>query len=171
MVRLADADARRLGEEPGVPWPVSAARLAAVTAAQRRALLARIEGPVGDPAVDALRRAAHHFAGDAGAVAEADTGLRLEGVAELEALRSDAAPEAAPTVASLAADDGTRRHLLRRAARVASWTPVARLPRALLAPGAVAVTHNALLCEAARDHAIGFRHADEWMTAILRGIG
>lgn len=55
--------------------------------------------------------------------------------------------------------------LARRVRRTLSWTPPHRLPRALLAPEAVAVTHNSLLvAEAGRDgRAIGFRHADNYL--------
>lgn len=48
---------------------------------------------------------------------------------------------------------------LRRIARIASWCPAWRLPRALLAPEAVAISHNHLLRSEAIGRAIGFRQA------------
>ena len=48
---------------------------------------------------------------------------------------------------------------LRAIARTASWTPAWRLPLALLAPEAVAVSHNTLLRQAANGRRIGYRHA------------
>lgn len=49
----------------------------------------------------------------------------------------------------------------RRLARVSSWTPLHRLPRAALCPQATAITHNPLLRAAVRasGRAIGFHHA------------
>ncbi|MDJ0893574.1 MAG: hypothetical protein QNJ92_00415 [Alphaproteobacteria bacterium] len=58
--------------------------------------------------------------------------------------------------------------MLRRFSRVASWSTLPRLVRNLLAPNAVAISHNALLRDCARhgaDH-VGFSHAEE----IYRGI-
>ena len=48
---------------------------------------------------------------------------------------------------------------LRGMVRTAMWTAVHRLPRALLAPEAVAVTYNSLLVQATKGHAVGFHHA------------
>jgi hypothetical protein len=50
---------------------------------------------------------------------------------------------------------------LRGVARASSWTPAWKLPRTVLAPGVIAVSHNALLREAASHSAdaIGFDHA------------
>ncbi len=57
---------------------------------------------------------------------------------------------------------------LRRMVRMAMWTPVHRLPRALLTPEAVAVTYNSLLVQATKGHAVGFHHAPN-MVAQSRG--
>jgi hypothetical protein len=58
---------------------------------------------------------------------------------------------------------------LRRAVRTASWTPLSRLPRTLIAPDGVAITHNELL----RDYlgkgtdAIKFRHAVPYISELV----
>lgn len=51
---------------------------------------------------------------------------------------------------------------LRRIARVRSWTPLARLPRAVVSPAAVAISHNPLLRDVARHEprGVGFHHAE-----------
>ena len=56
----------------------------------------------------------------------------------------------------------------RRIARTASWTPWWRLPGACLLPTVVAVTHNSLLRDVARESGerVGFRHADSWLEQI-----
>jgi hypothetical protein len=55
--------------------------------------------------------------------------------------------------------------LARRLARLATWTPARKLPKAFLAPDAVAVNHNELLIAGARQSgkAIGFRHAQAFL--------
>jgi len=60
--------------------------------------------------------------------------------------------------------------LLRRLARMRSWTGPLRLPRALLKPDAVAVSHNELLCAVAAQEkrAIGFQHAETLLAAARR---
>jgi hypothetical protein len=58
---------------------------------------------------------------------------------------------------------------LRRAVRTASWTPLLRLPRTLVAPDGIAITHNELL----RDYlekgtdAIQFRHAVPYLSELV----
>lgn len=54
---------------------------------------------------------------------------------------------------------------LRAIARAASWTPAWRLPLALAAPEAVAISHNALLRQAAGAHRIAYRHAANLVAA------
>lgn len=56
----------------------------------------------------------------------------------------------------------------RRIARMRSWTPLARVPRALVSPRAVAIGHNPLLRAVAREErgAIGFRHAETILDAV-----
>jgi hypothetical protein len=50
----------------------------------------------------------------------------------------------------------------RRVARMRSWTTLSRMPRALLSPGVVAVSHNSLLRDLAQREirGVGFRHAE-----------
>ena len=51
-----------------------------------------------------------------------------------------------------------------------SWTPLARVPRALVSPRAVAIGHNPLLRAVAREErgAIGFRHAETILDVARR---
>ncbi|MFN3348180.1 MAG: hypothetical protein ACK41X_04385 [Pseudorhodoplanes sp.] len=58
----------------------------------------------------------------------------------------------------------------RRIARMRSWTPLASLPRALLAPAAVAISHNSLLraVAASERESVGFRHAEIILDAARR---
>lgn len=59
----------------------------------------------------------------------------------------------------------------RRVARIRSWTPLQRLPRTLLAPGAVAIAHNSLLRDMAchEQRGIGFHHAETILDRARRG--
>ena len=58
----------------------------------------------------------------------------------------------------------------RRLARMRSWTPMSRMPHALLAPRAVAISHNPLLRDAAQreSRGVGFRHAETILDAARR---
>lgn len=89
------------------------------------------------------------------------SGLRLVGgPPELDALRGDGGGLGADDELAVPGDQVVPSRW-RAWARAASWTPVSRLPRAWLAPDAVAVTHNPLLAATARRaaDAIGFVHA------------
>ena len=169
----------QLGMGEGVPWPVPLERLAATIIALRRVLLDRISGKPGDRTGNALRLAAYHFSVTAAAVAEAalaidaeaETGLVLTGVPEIEWLRgkTDQIP------LSVDRRPGEKqpswlRNRMGRIARAVAWSSPEKWPRALLFPDAMAVTHNDLLRgEAAHSsQAIGFRHADEWLSAIVQ---
>jgi len=97
---------------------------------------------------------------------EARTGIRLAGgPAELHILRGEIPPSG---VASWQANSpfkpmaAPRGVWLRRIARMASYTPLWRLPATLLAPTATAISHNSLLCAFARrsSERVGFRHAE-----------
>ena len=61
----------------------------------------------------------------------------------------------------------TRFELVRRVARIHSWTGPARFMQALLLPGAVAISHNPLLVRtaAAQKRRLGFRHAESIIAA------
>ena len=54
---------------------------------------------------------------------------------------------------------------LRAIARTASWTSPWRLPSALLSPEAVAISHNALLIETARQRRVAYHHAANILAA------
>lgn len=63
-----------------------------------------------------------------------------------------------------------RRALLRRVARTASWTPPHRMPTALLAPKATAISHNGLLLNEARRRrgSLRFHQAESFVLAGRR---
>lgn len=63
-----------------------------------------------------------------------------------------------------------KHQFLRRAVRAASWTPWWRLPKAMLFPDAVALSHNSLLRSEARHsgRAVGFAHAEGILSAARR---
>lgn len=178
IVRPEGWSGEQLGAGEGAPWPVSLERLDTAMVGQRLAILAHIPFRPGDRLSNALRLAAYHFSVMATAIAEValaidregETGLVLTGVSEIEWLRgtSDQPPAPATTRPQPKPPSWLRRQA-GRAARAASWSQPTGWPRALLSPDAVAVTHNDLLrSEAARSGlAIGFRHADEWLSAIV----
>jgi hypothetical protein len=167
----------RLGFGEGAPWPVPLERLAAAIVALRRVLLDRLAGKSGERSGNALRLAAYHFSVIAAAVAEValavdverETGFVLTGGPEIEWLRgqTDQIPGSVDRRPPLQ-PPSRMRNRIGRIARAAAWSSPAKWPRALLFPDAVAVTHNDLLRDvvAHSPQAIGFRHADEWLSAI-----
>ena len=58
----------------------------------------------------------------------------------------------------------------RRIARMRSWTTLSRMPRALLSPGVVAISHNSLLRDMAQRErrGVGFRHAETILDVARR---
>lgn len=91
-------------------------------------------------AVHALVQYAHF-------VEAADETLTFTGPGEIEVLAGRLDPadfRASGTELGLPSKD-IRFRAARRALRTATWTPLARLPRALLRPAAIAVNHNSLL--------------------------
>ena len=90
------------------------------------------------------------------------TGLEIEGGPEaIYRLKGEEAPDAVEfTKPSEAHRTPLRWPLPRRLARIKSWTPLPRLPLALLNPHAEAISHNSLLRVCARSKRIGYRHAD-----------
>jgi hypothetical protein len=100
----------------------------------------------------------------------ARAGARLVGTApELIYLQDGKGPLPARTDPTLPPEP-FRFPLLRRLARMRTWSGLMRLPRALLAPGAVAVSHNQLLCAVAAKsrQAVGFSHAELILEAARR---
>ncbi|MEX2649740.1 MAG: hypothetical protein WD673_12085 [Alphaproteobacteria bacterium] len=100
------------------------------------------------------------------------TGIRLVGgPPELNALRGDGGGLGADGELVLPGDRVVPPRW-RAWVRAASWTPLGRLPRAWLAPGAVAVTHNPLLAATARrgTEAIGFVHAARILAEARSGV-
>lgn len=106
--------------------------------------------------------------------AEAESGIVLQGAsAELEWLRgAPASLEAIVASGRNAFKPAARPKAItaRRLARIAGWSPIWRVPLDLLSPEAVAISHNALLREAAaRDGVrVGFRHAEQLLAEARR---
>jgi hypothetical protein len=177
IVRLAGWNGDRIGFGAGAPWPVPLARLAEATSALRLAILAHIPDAPGDLLANAFRLSAYHFSVTASAIAEIalgienelTTGLVLTGVPEIDWLRghSSTVPESEGLRLQRFAQSPLRSRF-GRLARAATWSPLSRWPRAFFLPDAVAVTHNELLRSEARESglAIGFRHADQWLSEI-----
>lgn len=152
-------------------WPLGLAPLQTALSSRQRALLAMI-GAWPD---DAVRRIALLAAGrclssvsaliEAAFLIQAEdaAGLRLAGgPPELEWLRGIGTTPPATPQRQGQPDGAHNVMVLRRIVRTASWTPWVRLPATLLAPEAVAVTHNAMLREAAAQGSqrVAFRHCD-----------
>jgi hypothetical protein len=93
---------------------------------------------------------------------EAHAGVRLEGSDAADFLRGDSSAPPASGFSVFKAFGSPSLPFLRSLARIRSWTPLLRMQAAILAPHAVAITHNELLREVAREdgRAIGFRHAE-----------
>ncbi|MCW5771391.1 MAG: hypothetical protein KIT16_07125 [Rhodospirillaceae bacterium] len=72
-------------------------------------------------------------------------GARLEGHAALHYLAGDGGAAPPPLQPITQPPVGSRWRWARRIARTQSWTPAWRLPRAMLRPDGIALTHNALL--------------------------
>ncbi|MGH6952864.1 MAG: hypothetical protein ACREGL_01680 [Alphaproteobacteria bacterium] len=169
-------------------WPVPYGRLLEATHAQLTAVLVYARGLAQSAehderaslGRDAVLLSAHELLASSRARlqaalaidAELEAGIRLAGgPAELDWLagrigRLDDVPDARELSAAQRA--AARGGGLRRLARAASWSPLPRLPRAVLAPRILAVSHNALLAAEARRApiAIGFHHA----AGLLAGI-
>jgi len=173
---LARADWRR-----HVAWPVGLAEASRLGGAQMRAGLAWAQKRDVSLMRDAALLALPVILGYARAIV-------LAALAVQRAARAGAHIEAAaPEFAYLQDGEGrpparsepilppvsVKLPLLRRVARLRTWTAPARLPRALLRPDAVAVSHNSLLCASAASagRAIGFRHAEIILDDARRRAG
>lgn len=145
QVRDALAFARRQGD----PLQRDAALLAlpVVLAYGRAIVLAAL----------AIQRAESDGAGIAGTAAEFDYLQTGEGPLPVRA-----EPTLPPVQFSLS--------YARRVARMRSWTRWSRMPRALLSPHAVAISHNSLLRDAAvgETRGVGFRHAETILDTARR---
>jgi hypothetical protein len=174
-VRAVPFDLAALDATPdwrrGLAWPMAVPNLAAPMRAGTAALL-RAALALDDPrARDAALLILPAFANRARAVVMAALALDaardvdlVGGPPELDALRGGALALGAGDELALPADRGMPPRW-RAVARAASWTPLQRLPRLILRPDAIAVTHNPLLAAAARrgPAAIGFVHAARLM--------
>lgn len=157
-------------------WPLAMAPLQAAVASRQRALLEAIGAlPHEDNRRTALL-AAGRCVSSASALLEAAllvqaehaTGLRIAGgPPELDWLRGDS--DVPPSTPQRLGQPGgaSNAMFLRRLARTASWTPWWRLPAATLAPDITAVTHNAMLREAAAqsEYRVVFLHGDSLLEA------
>ena len=152
-------------------WPLGLAPLQTALLGRQRALLAIIGAWPDDTARRIALLAAGRSLSSVSALIEAallvqaedTTDLRLAGgPPELEWLRGiGMTPPTTPQ--RQGQPDGARNAMvLRRVARTASWTSWWRLPATLLAPEAIAVTHNAMLREVAAQgpERVAFRHGD-----------
>lgn len=152
-------------------WPLPMAPLQAALAGRQRALLEAIGTlPEGDGRRAALLAAGRCISSvsallEAALLVQAEpvAGLRLAGgPPELDWLRGRG--EIAPVTPQRLGQPGGAANAMffRRLARTASWMPWWRLPTAMLVPDAVAITHNAMLREAAAasELRVVFRHGE-----------
>jgi hypothetical protein len=97
----------------------------------------------------------------------ARAGARLAGAAPEFAYLQEGEGRPPARSEAILAPEPVRLPLLRRLARMRTWTALPRLPRALLRPDAVAVSHNPLLCAVAASEgkAVGFQHAETTLGA------
>ncbi len=173
---LARADWRR-----NVAWPVGLAEASRIGSEQMRAAL--LWARQGD---DALLRGASMLAlpvilsyaraivlAALAAERAARTGARLAGAAPEFAYLQDGEGRPPARSEAILAPVAVRWPLLRRLARMRTWTALPWLPRALLRPDAVAVSHNPLLCAvaASEGRAVGFQHADTILDAARAPAG
>jgi hypothetical protein len=174
---LAHTDWRRR-----VSWPVGLAEASRIGSAQMRAALSWAQEEREDDLLrDAGLLALPVILGYARAIVLA--ALATERAARAGARIDAAAPEFAylrggqgrPPARheAILSPVAVRSPLLRRIARMGTWTAPARLPRALMRPQAVAVSHNSLLCATAMNEgrAVGFRHAETILGTARRRTG
>lgn len=178
--RAVPFDIAAIAAMPGwrddLAWPLAMAPLQAAVAGRQRALLELIGAlPHGDGRRVALL-AAGRCVSSASALLEAAllvqaeraTGLRIAGgPPELDWLRGDR--DTPPSTPQRLGQPGGASNAMffRRLARTASWTPWWRLPAVALAPEITAITHNAMLREAAAQSArrVAFLHGESLFQA------
>lgn len=162
----------------GFRWPVALSSVQTVLLSQFRSYLQCIK-LTRDPRHQAiLLLAANHLLAATRPLLQAAQVVKAErehgvsvvgGPPELDYLRERGSADVPFFRAALDISPTRLRGLaLRRAARVWSWSGWRGLPASLLAPDAVAVSHNALLRDAARRtrYRLSFRHADSWLERI-----
>jgi hypothetical protein len=164
-----------------VAWPVGLAEASRIGSAQMRAGLSWAQSRDDDLLRDAGLLALPVILGYARAIVlaalaaerAARAGARIEAAAPEFAYLQDGAGRPPARSEAILPPASVNLPLLRRIARLRTWTAPARLPRALLRPQAVAVSHNSLLCASAANvsRAIGFRHAEIILDDARRRAG
>jgi hypothetical protein len=176
-----DTALARAGWRANVAWPVGLAEASRIGSNQMRAALRWVRQRDDALLFDASMLALPVILSYARAIVLA--ALAAERAARIGTRLAGAAPEIAylqdgegrPPARSepILAPVPVRWPLLRRVARMRSWTALPRLPRALLRPDAVAVSHNSLLCAvaASEGRAVGFQHAETTLDAARARAG
>lgn len=173
---LAAAEAMP-GWRDGLAWPQSVAPVRREMEARYRALLERtaaLEPNLRRAAILSLGRIVSSVSAllECALLVEAErtSGIAVQGgPAELDWLRGvGTTPPVTPQRIGQP-QSATALPALRRLARTASWTPWWRLPGAVLAPEAEAVSHNTMLREAARDTRVRFVQGERLLDAARRG--
>lgn len=166
-----EEDAAAFGE----PWPLTLAdqyRISGALADEAAIVLSGIEDPghrrVFELAVVTILSVANNMAATAVVAAAAPGHRVLDGSALVAYLAGDRSDLPPARFAGISTADPPWM-ALRRLARIMSWCPPWRLPRAIRKPDAVAISHNGLLQATARNHAIGFRHATSILNAARPG--
>ncbi len=173
---LARADWRR-----NVAWPVGPAEASRIGSEQMRAALHWARQNDDDLLRDASMLALPVILSYARAIVlaalaaerAARAGARLAGAAPEFAYLQDGEGRPPPRSEAILAPVPVRWPLLRRLARMRTWTALPRLPRALLRPDAVAVSHNTLLraVAASEGRAVGFQHGETMLDAARARAG
>ena len=159
-------------------WPVSHLECCQALAQQYRDLISFICNTENDVLCDVLMLGVNAMMHSVRALTEAalavqeqsEHGIYLTGdQPELSYLQGDES-QLRFSVPSSQPFYGPNNRKLRRLVRTASWTSWWRLPATVLAPEAVAVSHNCLLRTVAgeTDQRISFRHGDDWLYEIRK---
>lgn len=161
-----------------VAWPLSPAEIASTVDALTQRWLEFLQTLRDESHRDVAVLAGLALVATAGWLAESalavtreqQAGIRLSGgPAELPWLRGEAdTPPRAAGLSRIKPPSVPKYAVIRRALRTASWTVPWRLPRALLAPRATAISHNPMLATAARRFpgGVGFGHAESLLLDV-----
>lgn len=165
--RVSDIEAAPHSWQTDFGWPVSTAKLIEVsTGVMRRYVDLIVDADHAERSILLLGRPFNRAAAIVEAAisiaAEGEAGLELSGPTDLEILRGTNSIHTTDTELMRLPAPSLHNAWLRRIARMKTWTSWSQLPRALLHPNMIAVSHNALLrSEAAQSSsALGFEHAD-----------